>query len=98
MEEKYWPKSTEQKLGKLVEECGEVLAAIGKTQRWGLESVNPDLPPEKQETNREWILRELEDLKLSISIVQEDLKAPAKKKAAKKKALPRGRKGGWKQS
>jgi len=73
MEEKYWPKTREQKIGKLVEECGEVLAAIGKSQRWGLNSVNPELPKEKQETNRDWILRELSDLKLAIEIVETDL-------------------------
>lgn len=74
IKEVYYPKTLNQKLGKLVEECGEVLAAVGKTQRWGLDSVNPELPPEKQETNRDWILRELQDLKLSIEIVEEEIK------------------------
>lgn len=60
-------------LGKLAEEIGEyleesnrinlqmsrVLQAIGKTQRWGLDSVNPDLPEEQQETNEAWLHREL---------------------------------------
>lgn len=64
----------EEKLGYLVEECGEVLAAIGKTLRWGLESVNPEIPPEQQETNREWILRELKDLMGAIRRVREALK------------------------
>lgn len=73
MKIEYLPKTTEQKLGKLVEECGEVLAAIGKTQRWGLESTNPELPEEKRETNRHWILREIEDLKEAIRIVEDDL-------------------------
>jgi hypothetical protein len=35
------------------EECGEVIAALGKSLRWGLDSVNPLLPVEQQETNRE---------------------------------------------
>jgi NTP pyrophosphatase (non-canonical NTP hydrolase) len=66
MKPQYEPKTVDQALGYLVEECGEVLAAVGKTQRWGLASVNPDLPVEKQETNRDWILRELEDLSGAI--------------------------------
>jgi NTP pyrophosphatase (non-canonical NTP hydrolase) len=67
MKPQYEPKTTAQALGYLVEECGEVLAAVGKTQRWGLESTNPDLPIEEdRETNRDWILRELKDLSGAI--------------------------------
>jgi len=73
MKPQYKPRTLEQKLGYLTEECGEVLAAVGKTQRWGLESVNPELPPEEQETNREWILRELTDLERAIGFVREEL-------------------------
>lgn len=54
-------------LGKLVEEIGEfqmplaqiqakmahVLFAIGKTQRWGLDSKNPELPDDIAETNED---------------------------------------------
>lgn len=58
----------------LVEECGETLAAAGKTQRWGLNSVNPELPPERQETNRDWLLRELLDLDAAIQRVQATIK------------------------
>ena len=53
-------------LAHLVEECGEVLAAAGKCQRWGMDSVNPELPAEQQETNRDWLLRELADLEGAI--------------------------------
>lgn len=74
MKERYRPETTDQKLGYLTEECGEVLAAVGKARRWGLESVNPELPPEQQETNRDWILRELNDLELAIMLVRQDLK------------------------
>lgn len=62
MKSEYEPKTLQQKLGYLVEECGEVQAAVGKTLRWGLHSTNPELPPEQQETNLDWILRELHDL------------------------------------
>lgn len=75
MKKEYMPVTLDQKLGYLVEECGEVLAAVGKTQRWGLESTNPELPPNERETNREWILRELVDLELAIDIVRSELEA-----------------------
>ena len=73
---KYYPRSIEQKLGYLVEECGEVLAAVGKTQRWGLDSYNPDKGPDS-ETNQGWILRELADLEAACAMVREALSAPA---------------------
>jgi NTP pyrophosphatase (non-canonical NTP hydrolase) len=69
----YRPKTVDEKLGLLVEECGEVLAAVGKTQRWGLESYNPELPRHERETNREWILRELHDLERAMRLVREAL-------------------------
>ena len=72
---KYYPKTIQQKLGYLAEECGEVMAAVGKTLRWGLESYNPELPEEERETNREWLLRELKDLKQAISIVENHLES-----------------------
>lgn len=62
----------DKKLAHVVEECGEVLAAAGKTQRWGLYSVNPLLPEEKQETNRAWLWRELQDLKQAVDRLLED--------------------------
>lgn len=64
--QKYEPKTMEQRLGYLVEECGEVLAAAGKSLRWGLESVNPELPVPQQEKNRDWLLREMTDLEQAI--------------------------------
>ncbi len=57
----------------LVEECGEVLAAAGKTQRWGLYSVNPELPADQQETNCTWLLRELDDLEGAIQRVRREI-------------------------
>jgi len=52
----------DKQLAHVVEECGEVLAAAGKTQRWGLDSVNPLLPVDQQETNEAWLRREIADL------------------------------------
>jgi hypothetical protein len=53
-------------LGRFIEECGEALAAAGKTVRFGYESVNPDLPACDQETNEDWLQREVEDLQDAI--------------------------------
>lgn len=71
---KYRPTTTFARLGYLVEECGEVLAAIGKSQRWGLESVNPELPSEEQEKNGDWLLRELDDLDRASRLLRRDLR------------------------
>lgn len=60
-------------LAHVVEECGEVLAAAGKTQRWGLSSVDPTLPKEQQETNEAWLRRELADLQEAIPRLLEAL-------------------------
>src|ERR1019366_3842695 len=54
-------------LGRFIEECGEVLAAAGKTVRYGWHSYNPLLPVEQRETNEDWLRREMEDLESAIA-------------------------------
>lgn len=49
-------------LAHAIEEAGEFLAAAGKTQRWGRDSSNPELPEAERETNEEWLRREMLDL------------------------------------
>jgi NTP pyrophosphatase (non-canonical NTP hydrolase) len=59
----------DKKLAHVVEECGEVLAAAGKTQRWGRDSIDPLLCPGDplyMETNIAWLRRELYDLQGAI--------------------------------
>lgn len=68
----YEPKSDQQKLAYLIEECGEVLAAAGKSLRWGLNSWNPEIP-QPSELNRQWLSRELLDLEAAIKRVKEIL-------------------------
>lgn len=63
----YRSKNIEQGIAHVMEECGELLAAYGKAKRWGWQSVNPELPPDQQETNQEWWMRELRDLKKAIN-------------------------------
>ena len=69
----YKPRGFKQKFGYLVEELGELQSALGKSMRWGLDSYNPELPEEDRETNREWILRELADVRRAIKLVTEVL-------------------------
>ena len=71
MKKEYMPETEQQILGYLAEECGEVVAAVGKTIRWGMESVNPELPENQQEMNWQWIRREIKDLKRAIRLYEE---------------------------
>lgn len=73
MKEQYKPKNFNQEMGYLIEECGEVLSAAGKSQRWGLDSVNPEIPKEEQEKNAHWLHRELDDLERAIALVRHGL-------------------------
>jgi NTP pyrophosphatase (non-canonical NTP hydrolase) len=67
------PETDEERLSYFVEETGEVLAAVGKSLRWGLASFNPELPPEKQELNRDWVRLELNDLRAAIKRLEKVL-------------------------
>jgi hypothetical protein len=71
--ERYLPMMLPNKLAQLAEEAGEVVAAVGKTLRFGLDSENPELPDGIREKNRVWLKRELEDLKKAIAKVEEFL-------------------------
>ena len=53
-------------LAHVAEEAGEVIAAIGKTLRWGPDGANPELPDDQRETNADWVRREIADLKGAI--------------------------------
>jgi hypothetical protein len=57
-----------------MEECGEVVAAGGKSLRFGINSSNPFLPEEQRETNIDWLKREVEDLEYCIVKFKEFLK------------------------
>lgn len=58
-------------IGKLVEELGELQAALGKMLRWGPDSFNPELPIEQRETNDEWVDREIVDVLGAIANYRE---------------------------
>jgi hypothetical protein len=71
--ERYLPMTLPNKLAQLAEEAGEVVAAVGKTLRFGLDSENSELPDGIREKNRVWLKREIEDLKKAIAKVEEFL-------------------------
>jgi NTP pyrophosphatase (non-canonical NTP hydrolase) len=63
----------DKRLSHVIEECGEVLAAAGKTQRWGPFSFNPLIPESERVTNLAWLKDEMKDLReamdrLSVAI------------------------------
>lgn len=60
-------------VGKAIEECGEVCAALGKTLRWGWYSVNPELPQEQQEPNIDWVRREIDDAVTALMLLSGEI-------------------------
>ena len=60
-------------VGKAIEEAGEFLAAVGKTLRWGWDSVNPELPRADQETNANWVKREMKDLRDALDNLEREM-------------------------
>jgi len=45
-----------EEFGEVCKDVGDLIAAIGKTKRWGWNSVNPELESDR-ETNRDWVRR-----------------------------------------
>lgn len=71
MKPQYEPKTREQFYGYLVEECGEVLHAAGKTLRWGELSANPEIPMRDRISNVAWLRREMGDLRGAIDRMEQ---------------------------
>jgi hypothetical protein len=60
-------------IGALLFTLGEVQKAIGKAQRFGLDSINPALDPDEQETNAEAIQRIWKDVEIALRKSQFEL-------------------------
>lgn len=73
MDPKYLREGFDFALGHAIEEAGEFLAAAGKTLRWGAYSVNPDLPVAEQETNADWLEREMADLRGALDRLEHEI-------------------------
>lgn len=63
-------------LAHAIEEAGELLAAMGKTLRWGWQSVNPELPHSEQETNAAWVRREIKDVREALDNLEREMETP----------------------
>ena len=59
--------------GKMIEELGELQAALGKSLRWGWTSVNPELPRNEQETNVAWVRDEMRDVRDALDNLEREL-------------------------
>lgn len=70
---KYMRPGLDFALAKAIEECGELIAAMGKTARFGFVSVNPELRPVDQETNALWIQREMEDVRGALDNLEREM-------------------------
>ena len=60
-------------VGRVIEEAGELQAALGKTLRWGWDSANQELPKDEQETNLKWVIREVGDLRMALDNLNREL-------------------------
>jgi len=60
-------------VGKVVEELGELQAALGKTIRWGWFSSNPELPAEQRETKLAWVRREIADVREALDHLEREI-------------------------
>lgn len=63
----------DKRLSHFIEECGEALAAAGKTQRWGAGSFNPLIPQSERVSNINWLRRELSDVKQAVTRLEESI-------------------------
>lgn len=70
---KYFQEELRKKFDHVVEECGEFISAYGKMSRWGAFSSNPELDPEIQEDNIDWVRREMDDIVEAIERVKEHI-------------------------
>ena len=71
---KYMKPGLDFAVGKAIEEAGELIAALGKTLRWGWFSVNPELPRSKQESNESWVRREIADVRGALDNLEHEMK------------------------
>ena len=64
----YLPETRIQAIGYIVEETGELVQAVGKTLRWGLDSYDPTVPENDRVANLQWVKDELAGLHRALHI------------------------------
>jgi hypothetical protein len=79
---RYMRPGLEFAVGKVIEEAGELQAALGKTLRWGWDSYNPELPLQQRESNESWVRREIVDVREALNNLENEL---ARRRVEKKK-------------
>lgn len=69
---KYTPRDDDHAAwwAKAIEELGELIVAMGKTQRFGPMSYNPELPEDEREMNYQTVLREIDDVREACNHVE----------------------------
>lgn len=70
---KYMRPGIDFAVGKVVEEMGELQAALGKVLRWGWDSANPELPLSERETNFLWVQREMQDVRGALDNLEREM-------------------------
>ena len=74
MQSQYIQEGLQHARGRAIEECGELIAALGKSVRFGWLACNPELPADKQEANFEWVARELGDVMDALSRLKNEMR------------------------
>jgi hypothetical protein len=72
-DQKYMRRGLSFARGKVIEELGELQAALGKSLRWGWLSSNPELPEHQREPNIAWVRREMQDVRDAIDNLEKEL-------------------------
>lgn len=80
----------DERLALLLEEMGEAIQIIGKVQRHGYESVNPD--SESRLTNRDLLAKELGDVIAAMDLIAQDVGDEEMERARQEKL---GKVGRW---
>ena len=73
--QKYMHPGLDFAMGKAIAEAGELMAALGKTLRWGWSSVNPELPSTQQEPNASWVRREMAAVRHALDNLEKEMEA-----------------------
>jgi hypothetical protein len=70
---KYIQTGIDKCLAHVIEECGELIQACAKAQRWGFLSVNQELPKAEQKTNLAWMREEWNDVWNAINRLEAEI-------------------------